>query len=521
MVTRQAPPPAAVKAPVASTYSRPAGTLFPRKASGKPAKEELTRAELRKIKENKSIFGDSVGSTSSIIKRGAGGSAKSTRGAPTLSKNKGANHGKAEISKRFAEEGLRALNKDKRDMRTIDEIDRELQEKRRAREHERLRLERLREVDVSSMLKKPERETLVFAKKGAAIPSQPMEPATPAGRSSSPSKPLKAPPTTSASSLKSPSAASTSKASTSRAPVPSASSASRPKASQPKPVSPAAPVAARRTVPSTARPKARSASLPPAKRPKSSFDSGAPAKPAKKVPSRARERDRDLSSSELDSDSDGYSSGSDRRPGRKRKAGRSSGGGGGDLRSMIWDAMGLDPSKCVKGIVGSCCCACADRALALSAGTRAATSTRIPTTIWKPATAPLRLKSAGVPRLPGSKTSGRSRRRNAARRRRSSERGPALESRGRPIKICFSVLSYDRVTLLFHSLISVSWRVASTTTIAAVIRTHLLTPSSPPRITDFIRISCRHHHHVSPPHEPARRDVIHDPSPVDRPARRQ
>lgn len=358
----QAPPPTAPKAPSTSSYSRPASqnpALFGRKPGARPAKEELTRAELRKIKENKSIFGDSA-PTSSVLKRASSSSSSAKSAALALSRSRGANQGKAEINKRFAEEGLRALNKDKRDMRTIDEIDRDLQEKRRARERDRL--ERSREVDIGTLLKKPPRETLSFAKK--AVADTPERPTT-APRGDSPlvkDARSPAPPKASAgpsSSARQPSAstsklalASSSKpAAANSSSRPSASSSAAPSRSRPAPAKSSSP---RRPVPSTARSAARSdsGSPPPplSKRPKSTFNSGAPAKAGKKVASasrkaRDRNRDRDISSSDLDSDD---SSGSDRRRGRKRKAGGGAGGGGGGskLRSMIWDAMGLDPTKC-------------------------------------------------------------------------------------------------------------------------------------------------------------------------------
>lgn len=354
----QAPLSTALKAATTSPRLAPKAdpALFrPRKTSNKPAKEELTRAELRKIKENKAIFGEAPSS----VKRSS--SLKS--GNLSLSRSKGNNSGKAEVTKRFTQEGMRALNQDKRDMRSIDEIDRELQEKRRAREKERERLEKARDVNVESLLKKPQRETLSFAKRPtkdlderglSRTPDRtiPSTSAQPSSRGVSPlvkeTKSLSLKP--SSSSLAPPKQSTSKSSSSSSQLAPPLSSAgpsrSRP---QPKSSSPALPARKSAPIPSTARPKARSASdspPPPKRNIKSGFNSGKPVKSSAKKPPRSR--DRNISSSELDSDSDD-SSGSDRRRSKKRKAG---GGGQSSLKSMIWDAMGLDPSKCVLQLLG-------------------------------------------------------------------------------------------------------------------------------------------------------------------------
>ncbi|CDZ96995.1 Meiotic cell division protein Pelota/DOM34 [Phaffia rhodozyma] len=326
------------KAPSSSSSS----AVKERKTSPKVPKEELTREELRAIKSaramNEPVPSTSFPSTkrfsipaSRITKPlNLATSAKSFRG------KAGHNLTKDALRNKMAGEGLRMLNKEKRDMRTIDEIDRDIRERKK------------REQAVAS--EEDVGKVGFFSKKPTA-PSL-LKPSPAVTRSCSPERVVLPPsvkPSTSSTSLKKSSTA----ASSSRPISGSDHKSNGPSSKSSNSYSHSSNTTSKTT--SKASQSSKSSVHTESKRIRnrsissSELDSDSEEDDRKRRRDRNRHKDRDrrsgggssgskrrrsYSESESESDSDDY-----------RRQRRGGGGGGKSMKSVIYEAMGMDWRK--------------------------------------------------------------------------------------------------------------------------------------------------------------------------------
>lgn len=266
--------------------------------AGRATKDVLTREELRALKLRQTFDGPVSRSASSG--RGSVGSASSgLKKAHKVTSTK-AMGTKGQITKGIAADGMRALNKDKRDLRTIDEIERQLKIKKMAEGKEGV-------VDFF----------------GKAAP--PMN-----GASSS-----------SGSGNRKAGGAQTSTSSSSLSKMPSSSSKSggkrRASSSSPEPDVRSRPSSSSKATSSSSRPSSSSKHATPSSKSISSKSKTSRDYDNRKPDRTSSSRRRREASSELDSDE--YEGESDDD--------RDNGGVGGNMRSVIWQAMGYDPKKWV------------------------------------------------------------------------------------------------------------------------------------------------------------------------------